>query len=307
MKWKPVSSRYRYCISRFSRMATSTGSSARKVLSRVRPVRTFLSLVRTKALPLPGLTCWNSTTFMRFPSRLSVMPFLRSFVVAMASPYQELSTASASTASGTPPAQPDQLHPADHVGQGLAGIGHVAVDLVLDVGPGEGGVGQQVVDRLVAAPAEGVQAGVDDQPAGPPAVERQHAEALQVARVEAELVGQRELEVVAGDALVEGQGLVLVAGPGAGGRGVEPVDAGAAAVGRRGLVVAEHGVLGLVRAHLVDHARGPGDPADDLREGGHGPGQGVAARPEDLLRGGEAQGRVVAQPGTDLAHVGGAE
>src|ERR687895_2013769 len=88
MKWKPVSSRYRNCISRFSRMATSTGSSARKVLSRVRPVRTFLSLVRTKAPPLPGLTCWNSTTFMRLPSRLSVMPFLRSLVVAMASPYQ---------------------------------------------------------------------------------------------------------------------------------------------------------------------------------------------------------------------------
>src|SRR6266511_2399983 len=47
MKWKPVSSRYRYCISRFSRIATSTGSSARKVRSRTRPVRTFFSLVRT--------------------------------------------------------------------------------------------------------------------------------------------------------------------------------------------------------------------------------------------------------------------
>src|SRR5215204_853242 len=82
MKWKPVSSRYRYCISRLSRMATSTGSSARKVLSSVRPVRTFLSLVRTKAPPLPGLTCWNSTTFQSWPSRLSVMPFFRSFVVA---------------------------------------------------------------------------------------------------------------------------------------------------------------------------------------------------------------------------------
>src|SRR4029453_12275538 len=88
MKWNPVSSRYRYCISRLSRMATSTGSSARKGLASVRPVRAFLSLVRTKAPPLPGLTCWNSTTFMRLPSRLSVMPFLRSLVVAMASPYQ---------------------------------------------------------------------------------------------------------------------------------------------------------------------------------------------------------------------------
>src|SRR5919204_2955793 len=84
MKWKPVSSRNRYCISRFSRMATSTGSSARKVLSSTRPVRTFLSLVRTNAPPLPGLTCWNPTTFMSAPSMLSVIPFLRSLVVGMA-------------------------------------------------------------------------------------------------------------------------------------------------------------------------------------------------------------------------------
>src|SRR5262245_177502 len=64
-------------------MATSTGSSARKVLSSTRPVRTFFSLVRTKAPPLPGLTCWNSTTFMRSPSMFRVMPFFRSLVVAI--------------------------------------------------------------------------------------------------------------------------------------------------------------------------------------------------------------------------------
>src|SRR5512132_2954464 len=83
MRWKPVSSRYRYCISRLSRMATSTGSSALKVLSSTRPVRTFLSLVRTNAPPLPGLTCWNSMTFIKLPSMLSVMPVLRSFVVVI--------------------------------------------------------------------------------------------------------------------------------------------------------------------------------------------------------------------------------
>src|SRR6266498_9706 len=86
MKWKPVSSRNRYCICRFSRMAISTGSSARKVLSSTRPVRTFFSLVRTKAPPLPGLTCWNSTTFMSAPSMFSVMPFFRSLVVGIAPP-----------------------------------------------------------------------------------------------------------------------------------------------------------------------------------------------------------------------------
>src|ERR687887_2719004 len=67
-------------------MATSTGSSARKVLSSTRPVRTFLSRVRTKAPPLPGLTCWNSSTFMRLPSMLRVIPFLRSLVVGMGAP-----------------------------------------------------------------------------------------------------------------------------------------------------------------------------------------------------------------------------
>src|SRR5919197_2332104 len=141
MKWKPVSSRYRYCMARFSRMATSTGSSARKVLSRTRPVRTFFSLVRTKAPPLPGLTCWNSTTFIRLPSRLRVMPFLRSLVVAMASPYLFLDHLGQDRqrhparaqhqvverpqveAVPEPPlgqlAEPDQLQAADHVGQGL--------------------------------------------------------------------------------------------------------------------------------------------------------------------------------------------
>src|SRR4029453_6069059 len=166
MKWKPVSSRYRYCISRLSRVATSTGSSARKVLSRGRPVRTFLSLVRTNAPPLPGFTCWNSTTFMRLPSRLSVMPFLRSLVVAMGvtlpgagqalvdhlgqdrqrppagAQHQVVEDAQVEPAAqaglGQLP-EPDQLQAADHVGQGLAGHGHVTVDLVLDVGGGEGG------------------------------------------------------------------------------------------------------------------------------------------------------------------------
>src|SRR6516225_2254220 len=78
--WSP--SRYRYCISRLSTLATSTLTPALKVRSTTLPDRTFLSLVRTKAPPLPGLTCWNSTTFQSWPSRFSVMPFLRSFVVA---------------------------------------------------------------------------------------------------------------------------------------------------------------------------------------------------------------------------------
>src|SRR5690606_18971364 len=72
-----------YCISRRSTLAVSTLTPALKVLSRTRPVSTFLSLVRTNAPPLPGLTCWNSTTAHSSPpSSFSTMPFLRSLVVA---------------------------------------------------------------------------------------------------------------------------------------------------------------------------------------------------------------------------------
>src|ERR1700744_6362512 len=44
------------------------------------PLRTFFSLVRTKAPPLPGLTCWNSTTLNRPSGRSRLMPFFRSLV-----------------------------------------------------------------------------------------------------------------------------------------------------------------------------------------------------------------------------------
>src|SRR5487761_1030787 len=82
MNTKSSPSRYRYCISRLSTLATSTLMPALNVLSTTFPDMTFFSLVRTKAGPLPGLTCWNSTTFHSCPSRFSVMPFFRSLVLA---------------------------------------------------------------------------------------------------------------------------------------------------------------------------------------------------------------------------------
>src|SRR6201995_257046 len=82
MKTKSSPSRYRYCMSRLSTLAMSTLMPAVKVLSTPLPAITFFSLVRTKAGPLPGLTCWNSTTFHSWPSRFSVMPFFRSLVLA---------------------------------------------------------------------------------------------------------------------------------------------------------------------------------------------------------------------------------
>ena len=69
-------------MSRLSTVAVSTLVPALKVRSTTLPERTFFSLVRTKAPPLPGLTCWNSTTVHSCPSMLSTRPFFRSFVVA---------------------------------------------------------------------------------------------------------------------------------------------------------------------------------------------------------------------------------
>jgi hypothetical protein len=69
-------------MSRRSTVAVSTLVPALKVLSTTLPVITFLSVVRTKAPPLPGLTCWKAVTVHSWPSRLRTRPFFRSFVVA---------------------------------------------------------------------------------------------------------------------------------------------------------------------------------------------------------------------------------
>src|SRR5437868_4600227 len=68
---------------RLSTVAVSTLVPALNVRSTTLPDSTFLSVVRTNAPPLPGLTCWNSTTVHRLSSRLSTRPFFRSLVVAM--------------------------------------------------------------------------------------------------------------------------------------------------------------------------------------------------------------------------------
>ena len=68
---------------RLSTLAVSTLVPALNVRSTTLPDSTFFSVVRTNAPPLPGLTCWNSTTVQSWPSILSTRPFLRSFVVAI--------------------------------------------------------------------------------------------------------------------------------------------------------------------------------------------------------------------------------
>src|SRR6266849_4403604 len=63
-----------------SKSTSSTFSPARNVLSMTRPCRMCLSLVRTKAPPLPGLTCWKSTMVYGCPSCWILSPFLNSAV-----------------------------------------------------------------------------------------------------------------------------------------------------------------------------------------------------------------------------------
>src|SRR5712675_2283005 len=82
MKTKSSPSRYRYCISRLSTLATSTLMPALNVLSTTLPDSTFFSLVRTKAGPLPGLTCWNSMICHSWLSICRTSPFLKSAVDA---------------------------------------------------------------------------------------------------------------------------------------------------------------------------------------------------------------------------------
>src|SRR5580704_1931738 len=70
-------------------VASTTFSSARNVRSITAPVRTFFNLVRTNAPPLPGFTCWNSTTLNRPSGSSRVIPFRRSLVV-MATRHPEV-------------------------------------------------------------------------------------------------------------------------------------------------------------------------------------------------------------------------
>src|SRR5918992_5524428 len=71
---------YRYCILRVSVRTGRNFSPARKVLSWTLPSLILRSLVRTKAPPLPGFTCWNSRIRKIVPSISMWLP-LRNWLV----------------------------------------------------------------------------------------------------------------------------------------------------------------------------------------------------------------------------------
>ncbi|HXV36847.1 MAG TPA: hypothetical protein VEC18_06850 [Myxococcota bacterium] len=100
---------------------------------------------------------------------------------------------------------PDLEHP-EHVGGRLARPRDVAIDFGLDVAGRPGRVGEHVVDRLLARPAQGVQSAVDDEARGASGLIGEHADLVERPRVEAELVREAlrvERPALAEAALVE--------------------------------------------------------------------------------------------------------
>src|SRR5690606_41178100 len=79
----------------------STFEPALKVLSMILPDTTFFILVRTKAPPLPGFTCWNSMTFQSCPSIERTTPLRMSAVDAMCQVFRFVVCASADRKSHT--------------------------------------------------------------------------------------------------------------------------------------------------------------------------------------------------------------
>ena len=226
----------------------------------------------------------------------------------------------------------------DLVGQRLAGHADVPVDLDDDLVAIDRGVGHHEVDRLLAGPPEGVQAGVHHQPAGSPRVAGQHPEPVEVAVVQAHLVrqplgvqrpaldegrvaprqaaergqvgalgGDGELQVVARDGLVERDRRGLGPPPPGGVVQVDVVLARAAAVGRRRRVVGGRRVGGQVVGHRGEHAGRLGQDAEPVAHGGGGGVEAGGGVGDDLVAVAVAQVGVVEQPPEDGRQVVGAE
>src|SRR3954468_13044276 len=93
MKCASEPSAYRYWSLRVSVRTGLNFSPARKVLSITLPSVVRLSLVRTNAGPLPGLTCWNSTILKIVPSTSMCVPFLNWLVLIIGWKGREASSA----------------------------------------------------------------------------------------------------------------------------------------------------------------------------------------------------------------------
>src|SRR6478735_1336274 len=85
---------YRYCMFFCSVRTRGNFSPARTVRSTTDPELSDLSFVRTNAPPLPGFTCWNSTTRQVWPSSSMWIPF-RNWLVETTSATAREGSASA--------------------------------------------------------------------------------------------------------------------------------------------------------------------------------------------------------------------
>ncbi len=86
--------------------------------------------------------------------------------------------------------EPPDLEVAQHVGRGLARHGDVPVDLGGGAGLRFRRVLQQVVDRLLPGPAEGVHAGIDHQSCRPERLVGQEAYSVEISGEDTHFVGQ---------------------------------------------------------------------------------------------------------------------
>src|SRR5919109_5144191 len=80
MKTTSSPASYRYWTLFVSVCTRGIFSPARNVRSTTAPLARFLSLVRTNAPPLPGLTCWNSTIRQTSRSTSMCIPLRNWFV-----------------------------------------------------------------------------------------------------------------------------------------------------------------------------------------------------------------------------------
>src|SRR3954468_16733618 len=143
MKTNESASLYRYCIVLVSTLAGSNFSPERKLRSSTAPVSRFLTLVRVKAAPLPGLTNWNSTTTYGAPSIMIFSPLRMSDVSYVAMERAGLARGLATVNSR----QPDARIPSD---AGRVALGVVRTELAQEAGGGLGGTQRAQASGRVA-------------------------------------------------------------------------------------------------------------------------------------------------------------
>ena len=329
LKWKSPTSGTSQSAARSRSRTCGTAAAASSVLTVTRTSsepasassRTWRAVASTSAVSVLVID-WTTTgappPTVTAPMRTATV-LRRAAITSPSGPRSTASTVRSRMSSGTAPvartvswnarmskrspsacfgarAQLQELQLADLVGERLARVGDVAVDLVDDVGLGLGRVRHEVVDGLLARPVHVVDAGVDDEAHGAPQVVGELPEARVRILVEAEVVAEplgverpafdvgreaagapehrqvglllreRDLQVMARHRLVHRQHLHLVLRPHLGAVEVHVVVAGARTVERRALVVGGRRVRRAVVRDRPQAERRAVELAEELRQ-----------------------------------------